>query len=96
LGTVERKTKEFYIRLSLVGLGVALLFAALLESILFLEKWTGFVAFGVDTVTYYGLNVFTEPAYTNLALFHNAAFALIICSLTLPPLIKPLRKKLAH
>ena len=94
LGSVKRKTKEFYIRLGLVGFGVALLFTSLLESTLFLEKWTGFVAFGVDTVTYYGFNVFTEPVYTNLILFHNAAFVLIICSLALPPLIKPLQKKL--
>jgi len=95
LKSMERKTKEFYIRLCLAGFGVALLFASLLESILFLEKWVGFVAFGVDTVTYYGFNVFTEPIYTDLALYHNIAFVLIICSLALPPLLGSLRKKLA-
>ena len=96
LGSIERKTKDYYVRLCLAGFGVALLFASLLESILFLEKWVGFVAFGVDTVTYYGFNVFTEPIYNELYLFHNVAFVLIICSLALPPLVKPLRKKLGH
>jgi 4-amino-4-deoxy-L-arabinose transferase-like glycosyltransferase len=92
IDSIKQKTKQYYIRLSLSGAGFALLFASLIESTLFLEKWVGFVSFGVDSVTYYGFFVFSEPNYTNLALYHNLALAIVVCSIALPPLITSLLK----
>lgn len=93
LDWIEHKTKEYYVKLCIVGVGYALLFGSLLESILFLEKWVGFVSFGVDSVTYYGFFVFSEPNYNNLALYHNLAFAIVVFSIALPPLFTNLLKK---
>jgi len=93
LDSIERKTKEYYVKLCIVGVGCALLFGSLLESILFLEKWVGFVSFGADSVTYYGFFVFSEPNYRNLALYHNLALAIVVCSIALPSLITILLKR---
>jgi 4-amino-4-deoxy-L-arabinose transferase-like glycosyltransferase len=89
--TTDHKTKTFYTMIALSIIAAALLFASLIESILFLEKWVGFVAFGVDTITYYGFYVFAQFTNPNSNLIHNAAFALIICSLTIPTLTKTIR-----
>ncbi len=74
LGSVNWKKKVHYVKPLLVAAGLLLLLASLLESTAFLTKWVGFVAFGVDSVTYYPFNVFSgaangfSPALTYIAL----------------------------
>jgi hypothetical protein len=73
ISSVDWKKKIHFVRSVLVGVGVVLLLASLLESTAFLVKWVGFVAFGVDSVTYYPFDVFSEatngfsPAFTYVA-----------------------------
>jgi hypothetical protein len=84
-----------------VGVGLVLLFASLLESTLFLNDWTGFVSFGVDSVTYYGFDLFSEAMPKDVLLpMHYAALAFVVGSLCLPSIysmmhgsVKRLRKR---
>jgi len=50
------------VKLVLVGVGAGLLLVSLVWSVVFLVQWWGFVAFGVDSVTYYGFNTYSAPA----------------------------------
>ncbi len=84
------------VKLVLVVAGAVLLFAVLLESLLFLNAWTGFVAFGVDSVTYYGLMVNSDALGAGVLLpMHYAAMFLVVASLVLPPAMGFLRKRWA-
>jgi 4-amino-4-deoxy-L-arabinose transferase-like glycosyltransferase len=73
ISSVDWKKKIHFVRPVLVGVGVVLLLASLLESTAFIVKWVGFVAFGVDSVTYYPFDVFSgatngfSPAFTYVA-----------------------------
>jgi len=76
----------------LVGAGLVLLFSSLTENIIFLNGWTGFVAFGVDSVTYYGFNLFSEAVNRNmLDALHQSALILIVTSIIIEPLFKGLK-----
>jgi len=56
----------------------------MLESMTFLNKWVGFVAFEVDSNGhYFPLNTFTQPT-TYFQAFHNAAIVLMVLSITFP------------
>lgn len=84
IASADWKKRIHWVKPILVGIGLVLLFASLVESITFLDKWVGFVAFGVDSVTYYGFNVFSGPMNNYFQLFHTAAFVLIALSLVFP------------
>ena len=82
-----------------VAVGLVLLVAALVESVVFLVEWEGFVSFGVDSVVYYGFEVYS-PVSDYFAELHYLGLALILASLTLPLLVKliiqKMRKKLVE
>jgi hypothetical protein len=88
------KKKIELVKPVLVAVGAILLFAVLLESLLFLNAWTGFVAFGVDSVTYYGLMVNSNAMGAGVLLsLHYVAGVLVVASLVLPPAMGFVRKR---
>lgn len=91
INSIKRKKKDLLIPV-LVGAGLVLLFSSLTENIIFLNGWTGFVAFGVDSVTYYGFNLFSEAVNRNmLDALHQSALILIVTSIIIEPLFKGLK-----
>jgi 4-amino-4-deoxy-L-arabinose transferase-like glycosyltransferase len=92
IGSMEWKEKIHLIRPIIVGVGLVLLFASMLESTLFLNKWSGFVAFGVDSVTYYPFNVFSGPMYGYFQAFHYAAIVLMVLSIMLPFIVSGFKR----
>ncbi len=93
LGSIGKGKLEL-VKPVLVAVGVVLLFAVLLESLLFLNAWTGFVAFGVDSVTYYGFMVNSDALTAGVLLpMHYAAGVLVVACLVLPPAADFLRKR---
>ncbi len=87
LGSVNSKKKVNYIKPVLVGAGLVLLLASLLESTAFLTKWVGFVAFGVDSVTYYPFNVYSSAANGFSPALTYIALVLMVLSLAGPFLV---------
>ncbi|MGD0406320.1 MAG: glycosyltransferase family 39 protein [Candidatus Bathyarchaeia archaeon] len=84
IGSMEPKRRIHKLKLIPVGIGLVLLFASMLESMTFLNKWVGFVAFEVDSNGhYFPLNTFTQPTAYFQA-FHNAAIVLMVLSITFP------------
>lgn len=92
IASMERKKKIRTIKPFLVGVGGVLLFTSMLESTLFLIKWSGFVAFGVDSVTYYPFNVFSGPMDGYFQAFHYAAVVLMVLSIVFPFIVSSLKK----
>lgn len=90
--SMDWKKKIHLIKPVLVGVGLILLFASLVESTMFLVKWSGFVAFGVDSVTYYPFDVFSMPMDGYFQPFHYAAIVLIVLSLTGSFMLNGLKK----
>ncbi|HSQ48597.1 MAG TPA: glycosyltransferase family 39 protein [Candidatus Deferrimicrobiaceae bacterium] len=72
------------------AVGLFLLVAALVESVIFLVEWEGFVSFGVDSVVYYGFEVYS-PVPDYFAELHYLGLAVILASLALPLLFNTLR-----
>jgi len=92
IGTIEYKKKVHLVNPVLVGVGWVLLLASLIESISFLNDWTGFVAFGVDSVTYYGFYVYSEATNPDLLnLMQGSAMVLVVGILVLTQLLVFLR-----
>ena len=94
IASMRQKEKNHFVKPVLVGVGVALLFASLLESTMFLIKWLGFVSFGVDSVTYYPFNVFSGPMEGYFQVFHYAALVLLVLSLGFPFILRGLKKSI--
>ncbi len=91
INSIKRKKKDLLIPV-LVGAGLVLLFSSMTENTIFLNGWTGFVAFGVDSVTYYGFNLFSEAVNRNmLDALHQSALILIVTSIIVEPLFKGLK-----
>jgi 4-amino-4-deoxy-L-arabinose transferase-like glycosyltransferase len=91
-GSLELKKKSELLKPVLVGVGSVLPFASLLESTLFLNDWTGFVSFGVDSVTYYGFNLFSEAmSEALLKPLHFAGLILAVGSLLTPSIVSLLK-----
>jgi 4-amino-4-deoxy-L-arabinose transferase-like glycosyltransferase len=87
--------KKQLIKLALIGAGLTLLFASLLESTLYINTWTGFVAFGVDTVTYYGFEIYSEALSSDvLAPLHYGALILLVASMFLPQMFGAMKRSL--
>lgn len=91
INSIKRKKKDLLIPV-LVGVGLVLIFSSMIENIIFLNGWTGFVAFGVDSVTYYGFNLFSE-AVNRIILdsLHQSALILIVMSVIIEPVFKGLK-----
>ncbi len=93
IGSMERERKLDWVKPVLAGAGLVLLFASLLESLFFLNAWTGFVAFGVDSVVYYGFVVFSGAMENSSLLFlHYAALVLVLASLVFPSVLHGLKR----
>lgn len=93
IGSIELKNKSGLLSPVLIGVGLVLLFASLLESTLFLNDWTGFVSFGVDSVTYYGFNLFSKAmSEALLEPLHFAGLLLAVGSLLTPSTVVLLKR----
>ncbi len=92
ISSTDWKKKASFVKPALVGVGVALLFASLLESTMFLLKWIGFASFGVDTITYYPFDVFSAPLGSYFVPFHYAGTILIAASIVLPYAIMGIKR----
>lgn len=68
------------VKLVFVGVGAGLLLASLVWSVVFLVQWWGFVAFGVDSVTYYGFNTYSAPV-GGFEMLHYAGLAVLLAAL---------------
>jgi hypothetical protein len=68
-----------------------LLLASLLESTAFLTKWVGFVAFGVDSITYYPFNIYSGTANGFSPALAYVALVLMVLSLVGPFLVGVLK-----
>jgi 4-amino-4-deoxy-L-arabinose transferase-like glycosyltransferase len=95
IGTIDWKKKIHFVKPVLVGFGLVLLLASLIESMVFLNEWVGFVSFGVDSVTYYPFDVYSIPEESSLQAFHNAAIILVVFSTALPLLASFFKKLFA-
>ncbi|MDR1993889.1 MAG: glycosyltransferase family 39 protein [Nitrososphaerota archaeon] len=85
--------KSRLIETVLVTSGLVMLFASLVESTLFLNQWWGFASFGVDSVTYYSFNLFSEAMDRNLLVqLHFGVLMLIVLSMVLPSLFTKLKR----
>ena len=91
LGSVDWKKKVHLNKPLLVGVGLVLVLASLLESTAFITKWVGFVAFGVDSVAYYPFNVFSEAANGFSPALTYVALVLMVLILAVPFLVGVLR-----
>ena len=69
-----------FVKLVFVGVGAGLLLASLVWSVVFLVQWWGFVAFGVDSVTYYGFNPYSAPV-VGFEMLHYAGLAVLLAAL---------------
>ena len=88
LGSMEWKNKIQCIKPVLVVAGLILVFASLLESIQFLNRWVDYAWFGVDTVTYYPFNLYSKTAFSNvLEPMQYSALAIVVFSMFLPYMI---------
>jgi hypothetical protein len=90
--TVNWKKTIHFVKPVLVGFGMVLLLASMVESIVFLNEWVGFVSFGVDSVTYYPFDVYSTPVESYFQAFHNAAIILVLVSVGLPLLASGFKK----
>ena len=85
--------KDCLIVLGFGVVGLSLLFSSLIESTLFLNYRWGFVPFGVDSVIYYGLFVFSEAMDRNLLeMLHFGVLILMALCMVLPSLITVLKR----
>jgi 4-amino-4-deoxy-L-arabinose transferase-like glycosyltransferase len=91
----EPKRKIRGLKLLLVGLGLGLLFVSLVESLAFINVWSGFVAFEVDSNgNYFPLNVFSAPAGGSyFQVLHYVAIVVILLSLILPLLLRSSKRR---
>jgi hypothetical protein len=72
-----------------IAAGLALIVGSLVESILFLNIWVIYASFGVDSVTYYPLNLFADAAYPELVTpVHFVALALVVATIVLAVLLE--------
>jgi 4-amino-4-deoxy-L-arabinose transferase-like glycosyltransferase len=81
-------------KVAFVGIGACLLVASLVWSVVFLVQWSGFIAFGVDSVTYYGFNVYSAPVDA-FAMLHYAGLAVLLATLVVAFGANWFRKQLA-
>jgi 4-amino-4-deoxy-L-arabinose transferase-like glycosyltransferase len=93
MATMDWKKKIHLVKPLLVMVGLVLVLASLVESILFLNAWVGFVAFGVDSVTYYGFNLYSDAMPRDaVAQWHYLGLILVITALAVPSSVSLLRK----
>jgi hypothetical protein len=88
-----KKAPMQLVKPALVVAGLLLLFASMIESIRYLGGWVDYASFGVDTVTYYPLNLYAQTAYSSvLQMLQYGALALILLSFFLPSIVSKLKR----
>lgn len=71
------------------AVGLLLIVCSLIESILFLNIWVIYASFGVDSVTYYPLNLYADTTYPELvSTIHYIALALVVATIVLAVLLE--------
>ncbi len=95
ISRVDAKKTVHALKLLLVGLGVTLLLASLLESILYLNTWTAFAAFEVDSSGHYFPFNVASPGLNSglLQASHFAALGLIMFCCVSPLIVRALRRR---
>jgi 4-amino-4-deoxy-L-arabinose transferase-like glycosyltransferase len=84
LGGVSWKQKIHAKKTILIAAGLLLIIGSLVESILFLNIWVIYASFGVDSVTYYPLNLYANAAYPELvSTIHFVALGLAVACIVL-------------
>jgi 4-amino-4-deoxy-L-arabinose transferase-like glycosyltransferase len=87
-GTNWKNLKTHWIEAVFAAIGFTLLFASMLENVSFLGTWVEYTSFGVDTVTYYPIDNYTQTAFGAVLLpMQYGALALIVVSIILSALI---------
>jgi 4-amino-4-deoxy-L-arabinose transferase-like glycosyltransferase len=77
----------------LVAVGLLLVFASLVQSVMYLDGWVDYASFGVDSVTYYPLDLFAQTAYRSvLVIIQYGALALILVSFFLPTIVSRVKR----
>lgn len=89
--SVDWKNRIHLVKPVLVGVGFVFLLASLLESVAFLVKWVGFVAFGVDSVIYYSFDVYSLATNGFSPALPYVAVVLMVLSLADPFLVGALK-----
>ncbi len=92
IGSMGRKGGIQAIKPFFVGVGLVLLFASLVESMVFLAEWDGFVSFGPDSVNYFPFFVHSGPSAYFLE-FHYIAIVSMILSITFPFMAKWFKRR---
>ena len=88
LGSMEWKNKIQWIKPVLIAVGLVIVFASLLESVQFLNRWVDYAWFGVDTVTYYPFNLFSKTIFSDILMpLQYFGLALVVCSMFLPTIV---------
>ena len=96
-GFLVGSTGKRKVKLLLAGFGLVLLFASLLESVVFLNHSEPYplIDFKVDYVGhYFPFNVFT-PVSSYFQVWHYAAVTLIVLSLAGPSIVSALKRRLS-
>jgi 4-amino-4-deoxy-L-arabinose transferase-like glycosyltransferase len=92
---VWRKTRMQWVVPVLVAIGLLLVFGSMIESVHYLSVWYDYASFGVDSVTYYPFNLYTQTSYIPvLHIMQYSALALILACLLLPTLTSRLKRDL--
>ena len=85
IGSLNWKKKLDWVKAALVVSGFFLIFVSFIESINFLNIWVIYASFGIDSVTYYPFNLYTDTAYPGLVtLMHYAGLVLVVISMLVP------------
>jgi hypothetical protein len=88
-----KKARAQLVKLVLVAAGLLLVFASMIESVQYLGGWVDYAFFGVDTVTYYPLNLYTQTAYSSvLQTLQYGALSLILVSFFLPAIASRIKQ----
>lgn len=85
--SADWKNKSEWVKTALIGFGFVLALLSLLESIGFLNSWVSYASFGVDSITYYPFNLYTDTEYPGLVItIHFIGLFLVMVSICLPVL----------
>jgi hypothetical protein len=84
LGGVSWRQKVHLNKTLPAAVGLLLILGSLIESILFLNIWVIYASFGVDSVTYYPLDLYANTTYPELVTtIHLIALALAVTCILL-------------
>ena len=94
VGSMDPKRQIHKIKPVLAGIGLILLLASMVESVMFLNSHEsdGLVWFDVDSSNYFPFNLFSQPVNSYFQEIHYAAIVLMMLSLIFPSLVSSLKR----